>query len=76
MRRTLNQGAIEVEKLVFDPVEGRTGMRAAVTISKQLTVAQHDKTLHLLPVMQDRKSTRSRIGQLLEAANKRHFSHF
>ncbi len=48
MHRTLYQRTLDIEKLMIDPVEWRSGMRAAVAISKKLTIASNYEAFYSL----------------------------
>jgi len=61
MRRTLDQGALDIEKLMVDPIQRRPGMRAAVTIGKKFTIAQHHEAADGAAIEFDRKSVGTRI---------------
>jgi len=43
MGRALNQRLVQIKKLVFLPFQAGSGVRAAVVISKKLTVLVHHK---------------------------------
>jgi len=59
--RALNQRFIRIEKLVFDPVEWRAGMRAGVTIGKIGIVIFYYKTVDCPAPVFNAKTTRTRI---------------
>jgi len=46
MHRTLYQRALDIEKLMVDPVERRSGMRAAVAISKKLAIVSNHEAFY------------------------------
>ncbi len=48
VHRTLYQRALDIEKLMVDPVERRAGMRAAVAVSKKLAIASNHEAFYPL----------------------------
>ena len=70
MDRALNQLSIRVEKLVFDPVEWCTGMRAGVSVGKIGIVIFYYKTVDCPAPVFYAETTRTRIRYQVMAANK------
>jgi len=59
--RALNQGFVQVEKLVFDPIERRASMWAGISIGKVGIVVFNNKTLDSPSIVFDAESTRTRV---------------
>ena len=69
MHRALDQRAVEIEKLMLDPIERRPGMRAAIDVGKTFVVTPDDEAIYVAAVTFQRKSVGTGIGDALQWAN-------
>jgi len=61
MNRTLDQSPLDIQKLMVNPVQRRPGMRAAISVSKTLTITPYHEARYPLIAKIERKSVGSRI---------------
>ena len=73
MHRALDQRSLQIEKLMFDPVERGPGMRAAVDIGKTLAITLDDEAIDAFSIKFERESVRSGVRDPLQRANQDKF---